>query len=465
MKADKLHISPFDFLTIQQLEIERSIGEHATATICGFIADDDAEDYRWRLLEKIWVSITAEDESGESKILFTGIIAGFTFEPQPHAVLLTLVLKSGTHLMDRTVHFRSFQNTGVVYKDVLNHINAYYSEAGVMAESCLETTPVDYLLQYRETDWAFIRRIASHFGLMVTPAIVREGAFYYVGNANYATYMLPDTAKFSIGKNVEQFMSRGANGSDSLLEQDYMEYKITLRDMYDLWDILRIKNEGGYICRIHSEYHRGELIHTYHLCQARGMGTMRIFNQCQAGCSFQAVVTEVKADMVKIALTGDENGGQEISRWFPYSTGYSSPDGPGWYCMPEGGDQVRLQIPDGMEEHGYVISSVHIKTGNDRKNPDHKSFKTKYGKELLFTPDSLELTNNQGMSIKIIDKEGIHIKSCKDISISAGGQLTLSSEDSSLVIAGTESVDIRQGSAGLHMETDVIFTGGKFRIQ
>lgn len=112
-----------------------------------------------------------------------------------------------------------------------------------------------------------------------------------------------------------------------------------------------------------------------------------------------------------------------------------------------------------------MISSVHKETDAARQNPDHKSFKTKYGKELLFTPTSLEMTNHQGMSVKITDGEGISITSSKNISITAAGDMTLSSENASLVIAGSTSVDVRQGGAGLHMEQDVSFTGGKFRIQ
>lgn len=115
--------------------------------------------------------------------------------------------------------------------------------------------------------------------------------------------------------------------------------------------------------------------------------------------------------------------------------------------------------------YGYVISAVHMDTDNGRKVPDHKSFKNRYGKELLFTPESLELTNNQGMSVRIIDGEGIQVISDKDISIIAGGNMTISSQDASLVIVGTESVDVRQGGAGLHMDSDIVFTGGKFRIQ
>ncbi len=111
-----------------------------------------------------------------------------------------------------------------------------------------------------------------------------------------------------------------------------------------------------------------------------------------------------------------------------------------------------------------MISAVHMETDNGRKIPDHKSFKTRFGKELLFTPDSLELTNNKGMSVKIVDGDGIQIMSDKDITIVAGGNM-ISSQEDSLIVAGTESVDIRQSGAGLHMAEDIVFTGGKFRIQ
>ena len=119
--------------------------------------------------------------------------------------------------------------------------------------------------------------------------------------------------------------------------------------------------------------------------------------------------------------------------------------------MPEIGDEVRLQIPDKQEEHAYIISAVHKETAKDRKNPDRKSFKTKYGKELAFSPGSLEMTNNQGMYVRI--------------QICSGENVSISSESGSLILAGTQSVDIHQGGTGLHMDENIVFTGGKFRVQ
>ena len=250
--------------------------------------------------------------------------------------------------------------------------------------------------------------------------------------------------------------------NDTLVTTDNYMSENFANTYFSLEDCRKI----GYIREdIEQKYSRGELIHTYYLRSIKRMGNTCIFNEKYAGYSFLAKVIEIREDKVKIILDGDENENQNNSQWFPYSTGYSSPDGSGWYCMPEIGDRVRLQLPDSKEEHAYVISAVHMPADKGRKNPDFKSFKTKYGKELLFMPDSIKLTNNKGMSIKISDRNGISIKSNKNISITAKENLTISSEDSALTIVGSESVDITQAKAGLYLEQDVTFTGGKFRIQ
>lgn len=465
MKAERIRTSGFDFLSLKQLEIYQEIGQHATGIVMGYIQDKDVNEYQERVLENRWVTITAVDENGEEKVVMGGIVAGFSFERKSHDMMMQLILKSGTYLMDSKLHFRSFQNLNNTYFDVINQINTCYDTHGVIAEPCIEQTFIDFLLQYKESDWTFIKRLASRFGLEVTPAINREGVFYFIGNANFATYQLTEVV-CNIRKNIDAFMKQGENGCEGLSEQDYLEYIFSTRELYNLWDLLILKNESGYVHHIYREYKHGELYNTYILRPSYGMKTAQVFNSRYAGCSFQAKVINVMQDVVQISIIDDENIEQKITKWFPFSTGYSSPDGAGWYCMPEIGDHVRLQIPDEREEYGYVISAVHLETGEDRKNPDFKSFKTKYGKELLFTPDSVELTNHQGMSIKIKDGEGIQIVSSQDIFISSEGTVTLSSKDDSLMIAGTDNVDIRQGeSVGLHIDKDITFSGGKFRIQ
>ena len=132
--------------------------------------------------------------------------------------------------------------------------------------------------------------------------------------------------------------------------------------------------------------------------------------------------------------------------------------------MPEVGDNVRLYVPD-EENRCLVVSSVHKETDAARQNPDYKSFKTKYGKEILFTPDSILMTNNQGMMVEMNDKEGITVTSDKDILIQAEENMTIASGSASLLIAAEDIVQVRQGGTTMTLSDDIYFTGGEFRIQ
>lgn len=82
MKANKIHVSYFNYVAITELTIDQKVGEHAEARIRGNIQDKDVEEYKRLLTEKIWVTISGQDENGENRILMTGIIAGFSLECQ-----------------------------------------------------------------------------------------------------------------------------------------------------------------------------------------------------------------------------------------------------------------------------------------------------------------------------------------------------------------------------------------------
>ncbi len=116
---------------------------------------------------------------------------------------------------------------------------------------------------------------------------------------------------------------------------------------------------------------------------------------------------------------------------------------------------VRLQ-----KHESLVISSVHKETDSARQNPEHKSFKTKYGKEILFTPDSILITNNQGMMVEMNDAEGITITSDKDIAIQAEGDMTIASGSDSLLVAAENTVQVKQGSTTMTLSDDIYFTDG-----
>ena len=466
MRDYRIEITQFEFLSILSLTIDKEINNHACAVVTGLISDENATYYRDKLMQDVWVQISAIDQDGQNKNIMKGIVAGFTLDCISQQKTLTLKIMSGTWLMDGRLHFRTFQNDALTYAQVMEAINQGYTDSDFFETNAAINRPIGgLLLQYLETDWAFLVRISSQFGSYVTPSSALTGVKYYVGRNTRGSFMMPSGLPYTASKYVGEFMRHSSSGRGSFSEWDYLEYQIQSRDILELWDQISLDNYTGYISKIHSEYLGSELVHSYFLRSEQGMSCLPAFNRQQVGCSFEAIVKEVQQDTVRIDVIDDENDNQKNTIWFPYSTVYSTPNGPGWYCMPEVNDHVRLHIPSEQESQAYVISAVHKGDSLDRQNPDHKSIKTIYDKELLMTPELIKLTNNKGMSIEIDDAQGIKIISDKDIQIKAATNVTISSDDASLMMAGTDSVNLTQGGASINLDEDIAFTGAKFRIQ
>ena len=125
-----------------------------------------------------------------------------------------------------------------------------------------------------------------------------------------------------------------------------------------------------------------------------------------------------------------------------------------------------ITVPEKLEKDALVVSSVHMETDSaDRKNPEHKVFKSKYQKEVRFTPNSIVITNNQGNRIEMTDEEGIHIISAHSVMLEAGEDLTITSSTGSLLVAGASSVSFKQKGTSIQLDNDISFVGGNLKIQ
>jgi len=219
---------------------------------------------------------------------------------------------------------------------------------------------------------------------------------------------------------------------------------------------------------VKSELRDSEMIHTYLLKRKEGFSAPKQYNYNIIGASVDGQILAVKNDTVRVQMVIDQLQNTATAKWFAYSTVYSSPDGTGWYCMPEEGDRVRIYFPNEKEEEAYAISSINMSgggSGGSRSNPDNKSISTKYGKTVELTPTMIVLTNNKGMSITMDDNEGITIVSDQDVTIQSKENLSLSSTSDAVNIEASESIELIQGGTKITLKDDVIVEGAKFKLQ
>lgn len=466
MREYQITTEPFEFIALQELRLERKVNEHAKAEITMRIRDDRQEQYMGILSGETWVKIkgVGEQTGGEgavNTVLFHGLVTDFEFSHDGYETLLRLELTSGTVLMDLKPHFRVFQNEEAPCAGIYRQLTASYPEAQAACPEDSKTEGV--LIQYGESDWAFLKRIAGRSGNYLMPDALKKGVRYTVGlPAGTSREVALDRIKIKF--DMGEYLEKSRNGMASLQAADMQELIFTDREIYQIGDSVSYKGRNYLIHRIRTEYDRGECSHTYYLRTAEALKVLPVVHGGVTGCSFDATVTAVQKDRVQVEIQRDEWKAADGKKWFLYSTVYSSADGTGWYCMPEEGDSVRLYVPE-KEEDSFIISAVHKETDSSRQKPDHKSFKTRYGKEILFTPDSILLTNNQGMLVEMNDSEGITISSDRDIVIEAAENLTISSASASLLLAAEDILQVKQGGTSMTLDDDIYFTGGEFRIQ
>ncbi len=466
MREYNIITEPIRFLALLELETKEEINTHGYARLSGYIPDEAEEEYLSLLMGELWEKVELVGRKGEHSILFHGLVTDFCIDRINDQKKLTLVLRSGTWLMEEERHFRSWQDEGMSFQEIIEEVCSSYPGQSVRFNQSYEDKLKDLVLQYEETDWNFLKRLASRKNSFLVADSRKEGCrlHYDLPKGREATFSPKE--KYSIKKDLEAYRKKKKNGLLNLTESDCLIYELESRENHRIGDYLMVQGRRFYLYQIKGCYQGGQMDYQYRFMQKKGLGVLSYGEEHYIGCSLAAEVIAVKEDKVQVKLVGEERLKQKHTLWYPYATVYSTPDGTGWYCMPETGDEVRLAIPGKEEKEAYVTSSVHLDTDNEeRKNPEEKILKTKYQKEIRFTPDSIVITNNQGNRIELRDQEGIQIVSAGSLSLEAAKEVTLSSDSGSLLIAGASNVKLKQGGTSIQLEEGISFIGGELKVQ
>lgn len=465
MKAIQIKVEPFQFLSIQKLFVHRKSDCHSKLFIQGLIqADSEMDYYNYCIRAKHpELKMIAVDEQTD-KDFFCGIIIDFSMKKEGKVCSLSLEVSSGSYLMDLKEHQRFYQREDQPVSEIFEEICNAYPSCNYLFSPGQKFQLNQFTIQYRETDWDFLKRLASRNHLPLIPADYIPGIYFYVGiNTRNSNEISEDT--YTILNDVRDYYKKSS-------QMDYhstgsISYGFSSREIYHIGDEIIFNRIKMYIYEIESELNHGELVHHYKIKAEHGFQTVYKPNSAVIGASFDAEVAEVEKDKVMVSLLKGENSEQSPAKLFPFSTVYSSQDGTGWYCMPEPGDTVRLYIPSEQEADGYVISAVHQKSAdsNARVHSAVKSLKTRYGKEVYFTPDSIVMTNHKGNTIILHDENGILIESDKDIVMRAEGDISLTSMEQTLLLNAADKIDICQGGTQLTVDDDIAFKGGKLRME
>ena len=456
MREERLIVRPFEDLRILDYKSTQVVNEHARAEVRGRIPFERREDYIKVGKRQTWAHVAAISE-GEESILFYGVIEQLQIEINDRTCIVVLNLCSGTQLMDYKEHIRSFQKDDFTYNSLLDTCSKEYEEPGmIMTEGKGKRIP-HFIMQYKETDWEFIKRLAAMNHTVIFADCFTRGEKYHFGIPDREFDTEETLSEYRTRYDIQEYLYKQGRGL-SIHTEDTMSYIWESREIHKLGERRTMDGREVFIWKIESSLKGNELYHTCYMKTRSGFQTASYNNKQMAGVSL------LGKEEVQIKIHSDENKERAGVCWYSFSTVYSSPDGTGWYCMPEIGDTVRLYFPTNKEEDAYVASAYHEGGAELRTHPECKFWRNKEGKEIQLAPDRILLTNNDGTYIELSDDEGIEIVSEGSVTVRAGGSLSIISSNSSIEMSAPKKIRLKQGSTEMNLGGDLSMQGAKIRL-
>lgn len=368
-----------------------------------------------------------EKSSNSEKILFWGWIENYEFIHNKNYYEANIYLVSGTYLLDQTPKSRSFQNSTITYEDIIKTICKNTEKAGVnfLREKKKVEIPI---IQYEETDWEFICRLASHYHTLLLPDIKSGEAKFWFGIIDNGKKIefLDSEYKVVIDK---RYYVRGTK-KEQFIDRYFFYYEINLNENYDIGDYATIKGQEMYIYSKAVKLIGGQIVFQYRFSNKNYISVKKSFNKRIKGCSLPGTVIQTDKEYVKIHLDIDEK--QNVEEAYFYS--WIPETGNLFYCMPQIGTKIALYIAEENEETAKAVRCIRTNGGSyeELQNYEKRYFTSEHRKRMQLFPNILGFYGTSSSSpflIQTTDESGIQIKSNTAIVLSAGQAIQVQGEN------------------------------------
>lgn len=329
-----------------------------------------------------------------TKTLFKGLVDSVSVNFVHGVYHLELEAVSHTQRMDGQRKMRSFQHKQMTYASLLDEITKDYPGSDYLDHASNGAPLGTIAIQYQETDWQFLKRLASRFGSILVAEAVADTPKFWFGLPEGRTAQLTD-ASYTISKRLSPYMETTENGyAAGMSENDFLTYEVESGQVLQLGDRVNYQGKELVVAGSTTRIDHALLIHTYQLIPEAGIRQNPIRNDDICGAALEGKIIDIQKDTVKIHLDIDPKQPKAEASWFPYSTVYSAEGNSGFHCMPQMGDSVKLYFSTPDEEGAMAISSVRKGGGSTPKtgNPGIKYWGTNFGKELMMGGKELVLT-------------------------------------------------------------------------
>ncbi|MGG4460858.1 polymorphic toxin type 15 domain-containing protein [Brevibacillus porteri] len=462
-------VSPFEIQSLQDVRIVRKVNEHARLFVTGIIPEEKSDRYIEMATSEDTVALNLVENGALTKTLFKGLVDSVSVNFVHGVYHLELEAVSHTQRMDGQRKLRSFQNKKMSYASLLDEITKDYPGSDYLDHASNGAPLGTIAIQYQETDWQFLKRLASRFGSILVAEAVADKPKFWFGLPEGRTAQLTD-ASYTISKRLSPYMETTENGyAAGMSESDFLTYEVESGQVLQLGDRVNYQGKELVVAGSTTRIDHALLIHTYQLMPEAGIRQNPIRNDDICGAALEGKIIDIQKDTVKIHLDIDPKQPKAEASWFPYATVYSAEGNSGFHCMPQMGDSVKLYFSTPDEEGAMAVSSVRKGGGSTAKtgNPGIKYWGTNFGKELMMGGKELVLTAKESKEgnifIKLHEEDGIEIHSMHPIVFSSEKDMEIRS-DTKVEIKAKEAIYLMCSTSSMILDGEVDLQAPKIEM-
>ncbi len=408
----------FIFMTIYHCKIHAEYGRHTCAKVVGTVKNHAAKAVLNDIADEK-VEIFSTDGEGKEELLFVGVLNHVDYREEGQYATLCIKAVSYTWKMDIEKKSRSFQDLSRTYRDVAEHVIGGHDAVMVWN---ISDRPLEHpLIQYKETDYSFLRRILSHLERSIIPVDMQGKIRFKAGLDDRGDLGEIDigSMKYSLLSFSEHMVTGGGTGGK--------QYGYEIHDMNyaRVGDRLTIQGRIYYVMEMTAEIEKGVLNCTCRAFPKQCFVMERIPADTLKGAALTGKIIAAKQEMVKLHLDIDEEQPIETACDFPWKpiTGNML------YCMPEKGTRAAAYIDKYQEDNIAVIYNIREngETCAEVADYNERYFTTDNSKRMYLKPSEMGLHNMDGENAEIALKDSavLHIKTNNQLSVLAEGQVEL----------------------------------------
>ena len=412
---------PFEgAIGIEEFEMSASFNDHVSLRLLLVMKEEKIETLVHGIEDGDNIEVY---KKGQDEVLYAGKITDARMEQERGLHLLRLEAVSYTMEWALAPVSQSFLNLDATYKQVMDKVLENQENAKIL--DCVTKGAVipDFLLQYEESDWDFLVRLASHFHTFLIPDChVAHGRAYF-GIPDLGEEYVLSEEEFTEIKDMDEYYRLGRG--QEILPQETLRWKVTTRHDFCLAQRIRFKGISAIVTRIQYQTEGGELVRTYELRREKGVMCATKKNPNIFGMSIPATVKERSGNCVRVHFHIDQEYDNSPNvKYFTYAIESSF-----IYCMPQEGSQVHIYFPGDDEKDAIAVHAIRTSGSSSSgyaQIPDNKSFSNTNGAEMLMTPSCASVSADQeNQTCVCLDTEGNALITGKKINIYAEKNLTV----------------------------------------